>query len=106
MKKNRTPSTALVPLNSPVQDSTGLPAVSPSVATGSLTVRSRSRQSLILEREPSDYFVEVDEMMRPRGRGQYQPRPPFADAVNTGSTPYDHLRRNTEQALDYLLTRS
>ena len=106
MKKNRTPSTALVPLNPPAQGKTGLPAVTPRlpVTPGRLPARSGPRQSLILEREPSEYFGEFDDTMRPRGRGQYKLRPPAEAAFAPGNAPYDHLRRNTEQALDYLLT--
>lgn len=106
MKKNRISSTALVLLNAPAQDKTGLPAVTSRlpVTPSRLPARSAQRQSLILDREPPEYFGGYDETMRPRGRGQYQLRPPAEAAFAPGNAPYDYLRHTTVQALDYLLT--
>jgi hypothetical protein len=108
VKKNQTPSTALVPLNTPLQrqaGKTGLPAVTARlpVTTGRLPVKSGLRQPFILEREPSVLFSEFDDPIRPRSRRRYR-RSPAEAAIEPANVPYDPLRRTTEQALDYLLT--
>jgi hypothetical protein len=109
VKKNQTPSTALVPLNTAVQGKAGkagLPAVTARlpVTTGRLPVKSGPRQPFILEREPSVLFSEFDDPIRPRSRRRYRLRPPAEAAIEAANSPFDPLRRNTAWALDYLLT--
>jgi hypothetical protein len=106
VKKNQTPSTALVPIKPPTQGKAGLPALTGRVPSSiaKLQATFRSRQAFMLEREPSVHVSEFDDAIRPRSRRRHRPRPPIDAAVEPANAPYDPLRRNTAWALDYLLT--